>query len=155
MLIFNKSLSSGVFPTQCKDAFIFPNPKFGPENDISNYRPIAILNVISKIFDKIVTQLLSASLINKLAIQQHGFFKGRFTITNLIVNCDFITSSIKTSKQIDTLNFDFSKTFDLVSHQLLADKIWNIGIRGPLFEWLMSYLVGSIICRKNSRRRVF
>ena len=47
LLIFNESLSSGVFSTQWMGAFTFPIHKSRPKNDISNYRPIEILNVIS------------------------------------------------------------------------------------------------------------
>ena len=102
LLIFNKNLSSGVFPVQYKDAFIYRILKSGNKNDIANYWPIAMFNVLSKINDKIVAQLLSSSLLDKLVLEQHGYLKGRST-------------------------------------QLIS----LFGIRGSLFKWLQSYLLGS------------
>ena len=46
--IFNKSLASGVFPTKWKTSKITPIYKSGDHSDVNNYRPIAILCVVSK-----------------------------------------------------------------------------------------------------------
>ena len=37
---------------------------------------------------------------------------------------------------------DFSKAFDKISHQLLAIRLQHYGIRGNLFVWIRSFLVG-------------
>jgi hypothetical protein len=52
--IFNKSPSSGVFPDELKDAKITPIFKSGVRSEVNNYRPISVLSVIAKIFEKIV-----------------------------------------------------------------------------------------------------
>ena len=72
--------------------------------------------------------------------QQHGFHNGRFILTNLVVYCDFISTFLKSNKQIDPFYLDFSKAFDLVSHNRLLDKICNFGIHGALFSVIQSYL---------------
>ena len=44
LLLFNKSLSCGIFPSKWKDSYIFPKNKSGNKHEVSNYRPISILS---------------------------------------------------------------------------------------------------------------
>ena len=53
-VIFNKSLSSGVFPDLMKVAKVIPLHKTGETNVLDNYRPISLLPVISKVLERIV-----------------------------------------------------------------------------------------------------
>ena len=101
-----------------------------------------ILNFISKLIDKIAAKLLSSALLNKLVLGQHGILKRHYTLTNLFIYCDFITTLTKTHRQIDSLYSDFSKALELVDHQILAQNFWDMGIRGSLLNRLQSYLVG-------------
>ena len=54
--IINTSISSGNFPETLKIAKILPIHKWGAKNDPSNYRPISILSVISKLVEKTCNQ---------------------------------------------------------------------------------------------------
>ena len=60
--IINLSLTNGQFPESLKLAKIKPIHKGGPKSDPSNYRPISVLPVISKIVEKHVTKHLFAYL---------------------------------------------------------------------------------------------
>ena len=73
--IINIGIQTGSFPQLLKNAKLFPIYKGGPNNDPSNYRPISILPVISKVIEKHVTKHLFAYL-NKyklIHISQSGF----------------------------------------------------------------------------------
>ena len=104
-----------------------------------------MLGIISKIFDSIVAKMISELFYYVIAKQQHGFLKNRSTLSNLLVYCDFIYSSIPHHRQIGSLYFEFSKSFDLMDHKRLLDKLWNLGIRGALFKWLQTYLVHDML----------
>ena len=56
-IIFNKSLISGIFPDDIKSARVAPIFKSGERSDANNYRPISVLSVLTKIFEKIVFKL--------------------------------------------------------------------------------------------------
>ncbi|XP_053691323.1 uncharacterized protein LOC128739848 [Sabethes cyaneus] len=66
-MIFNSSLTSGVFPSIWKHASITPIHKSGSRNNIENYRGISILNSISKVFEKIVHHWLYSAVHNRNA----------------------------------------------------------------------------------------
>ena len=82
---------------------------------------------MSKVIDKIISRLLSSTLLDILVTEQHGFLKGRATFPKLIPNRDFVTPLTKSY-------LDFSKAFDLVNHQSVLAKLWNIEI-----HWSMGH----------------
>ena len=51
---FNMSMSLGIFPEDWKIASVAPIYKDGSEDENSNYRPISVLPVISRLFEKLV-----------------------------------------------------------------------------------------------------
>ena len=50
--LFQYSLEKGIFPENWKSALVQPIPKKGKKSDPNNYRPIALLPVISKVMEK-------------------------------------------------------------------------------------------------------
>ena len=71
-ILINKSIETGIFPSQLKQAIIFPIFKSGVKLDPSNYRPISILPTVSKSFEKHINKRLMGFL-NKDKFLQSGF----------------------------------------------------------------------------------
>lgn len=139
-LIFNRCLKEGYFPNIWKQAYIVPIHKKGSKAVIENYRPISILNVISKLFERVVHNRLYPVVSNSIQEEQHGFMKGRSTSTNLGVFIDYVTNNMDGGSQVDVIYTDFEKAFDRVDHIILLHKLYEIGIRGNLLRWMESYL---------------
>ena len=80
-LTINQSLNTGIFPDQLKIAKILPIHKKDSAHLLENYRPISLLPVISKIFEKVVfDQLTAFFMANKLFFpSQYGFRKHHST----------------------------------------------------------------------------
>ena len=138
--VYNSSLAMGQFPTAWKHVYVLPIHKSGDRHNVMNYRPISILSTFSKLLDCIVSRKLAEFLCLHIARQQHGFLKGRSTVTNLLLFNNFVMSSLEYHTQVDVIYIDFSKAFDTVNHHRLLDKLWNVGIRGALHKWIYSYL---------------
>lgn len=138
--IFTLSLTSGIFPTLWKISFITPVFKGGNSADAANYRPIAILSAIPKLFEKLITDLLTPLLLDKLHVAQHGFGEGKSTLSNLLVYSKHLYDALKDGDQVDSIYTDFTKAFDRVNHQLLLTKLKSIGITGTFHDWIGSYL---------------
>jgi hypothetical protein len=141
-IIFNKSLSQGTFPSHFKRANIIPVHKSGDKQLVSNYRPISLLPLFSKVFEKSVSVFIYNHVKHAINPAQHGFMKNRSTQTNLVCYVDFISSIIDKQGQVDSIYTDFSKAFDSVSHRRLLHKIKNYGIHGHMYDWISSYLDG-------------
>ena len=139
-VLFNMSLSSGIFPAAWTHAYLVPIFKSGSITEIVNYRPISILSSVSKVFERVVCSKVTPLLRNVLVEEQHGFFQRRSTITNLIGYVNFIINAIGKGSEVHAIYTDFSKAFDKVNHYILIQKLQAYGIAGNLLEWFKSYL---------------
>jgi hypothetical protein len=71
--LFNKSLSCGKLPREWKLSNISPIPKKNPSHEVSNYRPISILSLVSKVFERCIYNRITDHLSNQLYSLQYGF----------------------------------------------------------------------------------
>lgn len=141
-LLFTKSLEVGIFPSTWKSSFITPIFKSGARNKVENYRGVAILQSIPKLFEKIVYKTLAAFIHPHLSIVQHGFMPSRSCTTNMLEFTNFVLNSLSNAKQVDALFTDFAKAFDRVSHPILLQKLRAIGIHSTALRWIQTYLSG-------------
>lgn len=139
-ILFNKSLMNRKFPTRWKISYVSPIFKEGDKNDVSNYRPVSILCAISKIFERLVFNMLFDQIKSEIHHSQHGFFAKRSTQTNLMEYVSNVAQSIIDGGQVDTIYTDFSKAFDKVDHALLVAKLKRFGFKDNLLNWFDSYL---------------
>lgn len=81
VFLFNLSLSTGIFPDVLKTSKVIPLHKRGSKSSVSNFRPISLLSIFSKILEKIIHRRIMRYLTenNLLSPAQHGFVKGKST----------------------------------------------------------------------------
>ena len=140
--IFNNSFSQGKFPDKLKYASITPIHKEGSKLLLSNYRPISILPLFSKILEKIM-QVRLVSYLNKYNIiyeHQYGFQENKSTSLAIMDMYSNLIKAIDGKQYSCGVFLDFEKAFDAVNHDLLIEKIEHYGIRGIANEWFKSYL---------------
>lgn len=142
-MIFNRSLSEGIFPRIWKEAIVIPILKSGDKTDICNYRPISILPTLAKVFESLLCPILNWHIKSSITEHQHGFFRNRSTATNLVTFVERTLAYMSNGKEVDAVYSDFSKAFDKVDHGVLLQKLeTTFGVHGPLLKWFESYLVG-------------
>ena len=159
--LFNQSIMLGKFPSTLKIARITPIFKKGSKTDMNNYRPISILNVFSKIFEKQMKVFLMAHITknNVLFRDQYGFQAGKSTIDAHIKFSTHVHNQLNQSNCVLSIFVDFSKAFDTVPHDLLLNKLAFYGIVGKANDWFRDYLadrshVTSIDDQKSDPARV-
>jgi retron-type reverse transcriptase len=140
--IFNLSLVQGTFPDIWKTAKTVPIHKGGNLAQIENYRPVALLSSFSKVFEIAIFNSLSSVWRSFLTPSQHGFSRGRSTVTNLVCVTQFISKWLDRRGQGDMIYTDVAKAFDRVDHNILLQKLSEFGVHGLLLKWFSSYLTG-------------
>ena len=128
-IIFNKSLISGIFPDDLKSARVAPIFKSGERSDANNYRPISVLSVIAKVFEKIVFKQFYEYLSdnNLLSQNQSGFRPRHSTLTALHKDTMFWLNNMDKGNLNIAVFVDLKKAFDTVDHTILLNKLLYYG----------------------------
>ena len=139
-ILYNKSLNQNIFPDMWKQSRVVPILKNGSPNCIENYRPITIIPVFAKIYERILHNKIFKCVKHQISVTQHGFFEKRSTVTNLMTKMQIITNNMNHSIQTDVIYTDFQKAFDSIDHLMLIDKLANMGFSKELLSFFCSYL---------------
>ena len=114
----------------------------GERSTVKNYLPVSILNVISKVFEKLVNN----RILDQLEKSGHfSDFRYRFRSTwssadLMTVVSDRIVRAFNRSRATPAVALNISKTFERVSHAALLHKLRSYGISGPIFGFISSFL---------------
>ena len=140
--VLNLSISQGFFPNIMKIAKVIPLYKSGDSMKISNYRPVSILPLFSKVLERLMyNRLMSFITKHKVLYKyQFGFRQNHSANMALILLIDKITSAIDNGEFVLGVFLDFQKAFDTVNHEILLQKLNVYGIRGTAYSWLEDYL---------------
>ena len=111
--IFNQSVSLGIFPDDWKCARVTPLFKVGDRNDVNNYRPISVISVVAKVFERIVYDQLYAYLEEHSIICKYksGFRSTHSTVTALLEATDTWAYNIDRGKINAVVFLDLKKGF--------------------------------------------
>ncbi len=140
--LFNLSLVEGVVPSSWKLSNITPVFKAGDPKLVSNYRPISLLSLPSKLLERIIHNKLMPYLLSNsiLSQNQFGFRPASSTQEALISATGDWHRHLDSKKNVAAVFFDLSKAFDTVPHHGLLKALSKIGIVGSLHRWFTSYL---------------
>ena len=140
--IVNLLFDQGCVPDQLKIPEVIPVFKAGDTTSIGNYRPISILPVFSKVFERLMyTRLMTYITEHKiLSNLQFGFRKGYSTEMAISVLIDNICNATDNREHVIGVFLDFAKAFDTVNHRMLLGKFAHYGIRGNILQWIQNYL---------------
>ena len=142
-VIFRLLLKSGSFPSCWRKANITPIPKGASASPSpSEYRPISITPILSKIFERVLAKRLSkfCENFNLLPDSQFGFRKGLGTCDALLTLSHDLQSFLDRGLESRIVTIDFSSAFDVVNHRALIYKLKLLGIGGNLIKIFTDFL---------------
>ena len=123
--LFNMSIDHEIFPEKRKLSSVLPPiPKDGDCTNPSNFRPISLLSIVSKMLEHHVHYLITEHLSSNhpLASTQWGFQSGKSTATALqTTTCDWL-KELEAGKEVCSVFFDIRKAFDSIPHRELVQN---------------------------------
>ncbi len=149
--LINRSWVQGRLPASWKQAVIAAIPKTGkPPSDPDSYRPIALLNLIPKIMERMVHAriLALAESRNLFAKVQAGFRRGHQVTDHLVRLQEAVEAGFQRKENTLAVFFDITQAFDTVWKEGLLVKLKKFGIMGRMFLWFKDYLSDRSICTK-------
>jgi len=140
--LFQLSYDQGVVPSEWKIAKVVPIHKKKSKTDPANYRPVALLSLVSKIMERIVVFHMTRFLEKEeiLSDCQFGFRPGHSTTHPLLVLHHKISDLLDKQKEGRIVALDISGAFDCVWHRRLIQKLEAYGFGGLTLRWLTDYL---------------
>ena len=141
-LLINQSLVTGIFPSKFKIAKVLPLMKKANNYNIENFRPISLLNTISKVLEKCVfNQVYDYFETNRLFyISQYGYRKRHSTESACLELIDKLSHQLDSNQTPLCLFLDLSKAFDTLNHEILLSKLQYYGLSDTPLKWFSSYL---------------
>ena len=145
--IINISFKEGKFPTALLLAKVTPVFKKDDPQLGSNYRPISVLSIFSKIYEKCMYTRLYSFLEkhNLLFNKQFGFHSGYSANHAIISLIELINKYLENGNFVCGIFIDLQKVFDTVNHEILLSKLDHYEIRGFTNDWFRSFL-----CNRNT-----
>jgi len=125
-----------------KEAIVRPLFKKEDKEMPEYYRPVSILPVISKVFERSATDQLMTYLEEHhlLSTTQHAYRRLHSTVTCLTDLVDEIRRRRDRKETVGVIGMDLSKAFDSINHNILLQKLIEIGIGPQVITWMKSYL---------------
>ena len=150
--LFNTSIETSQFPDSWNVARVTPIFKEGDKTEKSNYRPISVLPVISRLFEKLVFDQLYQCMkeYGLFSPDQSGFLRLHSTLTCLLKNTDDWYNGLDLGRLVGLVFIDLKKAFDTVDHDILCEKLQIYGVQQRELFWFRSYLSNrKQFCRVN------
>ncbi len=147
-LFYSSALSHGYIPADFMKTIIVPlvKNKSGDICDVSNYRPIALVTVASKIFEIILLEYMEDYLYT--SNNQFGFKKGHGTDHCIFVYKNVIDFYRSHNSPVYTCLLDASRAFDRVNHWSLFSKLVDRGVPLIIIRILVYWYRTQTFCVK-------
>lgn len=140
--IINESFATGIFPDALKTATIIPIQKISGTTKINEFRPVNMLPLIEKIFEKLAYAQLNEYVINNALLVNHqSGFRGLHSCESAINDVLFEWKEAQNeSKSIIAVFLDLQRAFETIEPELLIDKLRKYGVQNESLLWFQNYL---------------
>ena len=119
----NTTLDTSIFPDKLKEAQVTPLFKKNDPLDKRNYRPVSVLNNISKVFEKVICEQLCYHFEGIFDNFLCAFRKGHRCQTVLLRILEDWREALDNNLYTAAILMDLSKAFDCLPHIILLEKL--------------------------------
>lgn len=139
--IYEYCLNNCYIPQEWKHGIIITIPKPNTDsNKVRNYRPITLLSVLAKNFEKLIKEILNKSIGNKIPGYQFGFRQNVSTLHPLSILISNVQTAKLTGQRTAAIMLDINKAFDSVWHKGILYKLFLLKCPKSLIYLIKNYL---------------
>jgi len=143
--LFNQSIKAGIVPSQWKTAIITPVAKVKQPAQPSDFRPISVTPVLSRMLERFIVksfiypaiQLPNSELFFD---DQYAFRPTGSTTAALVAILHTVNNMLSSNPYVRVFALDFSKAFDTVRHSTLMEKLSELSIPDQIYNWIHNWL---------------
>ena len=147
-ILFNKSLSKGILPSDWKLVNVTCIFKSGDKTKSSNYGPIRITSILCRMLESIIKSAVMDHCKDSSIFtdSQFGFRERRGCILQPLTVFDTWSKYIDSDIPVDTVFLDFRKALDSIPHKRLLLKLEKLGVLGNVLKWISDFLTNRLQC---------
>ena len=151
-MIFNNSLRLGRVPQCFKEAFVTPVPKCTKPTELSHFRPISLLPILSKCLEKIVARhWILPFICDRVNSTQFAYLPGRGTTVAMTLLYNRILQFLDSkSGAVRIMTIDFSKAFDKLPHFSILNACNDFCLPTPATRWITDFLKKRFQCVRTN-----
>jgi hypothetical protein len=135
--------STGTVPSNWLTAIVTPVPKISIPQNLSDFRPISVTPIISRLAEKLLVRYWLRPALAEVDLVDQYAFKPTGSTNCALINCiDHITRMLETNEYVRCMLIDFSKAFDIVDHAILLRKLNALAMPASIKNWINYFLTG-------------
>lgn len=150
--LFNKCMDSGTVPLEWKIGYLTPIHKKGDTRIHDNYRGITVTPTFSRLYGRVIRDMIEEEYTNHEAEEQCGFRAGRSCVDNLFCLKQIIEKRLERGRDVHLLFIDLTKAYDSVPVEKLWESMEKTNICNTLIKTVKELYRDNIIKIKNSNR---
>lgn len=146
--LINSSLAGGIVPAQWKTAFITPIAKVANPSQPSDFRPISVTSILSRLTEKYVVRnylypTIQTASVSTLSFEDQFAFRPYGSTTAAVIALTHtVRTMLQSNEYVRVLSFDFTKAFDTVRHSTLMEKIASLNLPDNIYNWICDFFCG-------------
>ena len=150
--LFQHIFENKIFPNEWTKSVIVPIHKKGDLNTCSNFRPISLTSILSKIYTSILEKRLNEFIEtnNILPIEQAGFRKKQSTVDHIFTLYAMITKQLSMNRKLYVAFVDYSRCYDTINKNALFTVLERNGISGNFLDCIKSIYASVSACIRNN-----
>ena len=139
--IINECIRLFVFPIEWKFVRISVIPKTDNPTTSNDYRPISILPVLSKVFERLIMkQLCNFIEINNIYFSTQAGYRRNYSTNTILIKMRDILNAMNKGEVTLSILADFSKAFDTVDYTVLIKKLSKLNMSPEFLHLILSYI---------------
>lgn len=149
--MYNRLLEQNIFPKVWKNGkLVLIEKKTKEQDERKKYRPLCLLNTMSKVYERLILNRIEKEITEReISVRQHGFRKGRSTITAMKEAQTIAELAIKNNKEVVIVTLDVKNAFNSAQWEIIKQIIDETKIGKEFKNTIQNYLCERTIQTKN------